>query len=101
MKAKKFLIPVGAAVAALVPVKTQAAINSPNSEQGIQSTTPASPSANSTANDPIIRELTYPTQAEIHALALRQSSTGSLYAQHGSHMSHHSHHSHASHRSGY
>ena len=101
MMPKRFLVPVGAAVAALLPLKIQAAPNPPSSELSTSGTPSISPSVNPTPTDPIVQELTYAIQSEIHALLLRQSSAGALYAGHGSHRSHASHHSHSSHRSGY
>ncbi|ARP79750.1 hypothetical protein CAL12_02185 [Bordetella genomosp. 8] len=47
-----------------------------------------------------ISELTYVKGNELHALTMRRSEAGQLFAQHRSHASHSSHSSHQSHRSG-
>lgn len=104
MLSPRFLIPLGAAVAALLPFKVQAALNPPSTEQSTDSALRVSPSANPTLGDPVIQEIAYMVQSEVHALLLRQSNSGILYAGHGSHRSHGSHESHSSHgshRSGY
>jgi len=101
MISKKFLIPVGAAVAALLPFQAQASLNQLTPQDFADGSLRTSLTVKPVVTDPIIQELTYLMQSEMHALVLRQSSAGALYAQHGSHMSHQSHHSHQSHRSGY
>lgn len=101
MNEKRFLIPLGAAVAALLPLKVQGAVNTPEIRPLPDDAVRTLPSAKLTENDPVIQKFTYTMQSELHALLLRQSSTGILYAGHGSHGSHGSHHSHGSHRSGY
>lgn len=101
MNEKRFLIPLGAAVAALLPLKVHGAVNASETQPVPADAVRALPLAKLTENDPVIQELTYTMQSEVHALLLRQSSTGVLYAGHGSHGSHGSHQSHGSHRSGY
>ncbi len=101
MNDKRLLIPLGAAVAALLPLKAQATLNTADTQKLPHDAVRTSPLAAPDDYNRVLRELTYVTQSEIHSLVLRQSSTGTLYAGHGSHRSHGSHASHGSHRSGY
>lgn len=101
MKDKRFLIPLGAAVAALLPVKAQATLNTADTQKLPDDAARTSSLAAAGDHNRVLGELTYVAQSEIHSLVLRQSSTGMLYAGHGSHRSHGSHASHRSHRSGY
>lgn len=99
MSSAHFLIPVSAAVAALLPVGVQALPTPllPNISLGPN---PLS-AENHQTTDPIIQTMQYLLGSEAHALLLRQADSGVLYAGHGSHASHGSHGSHGSHRSGY
>lgn len=101
MTGKNFLIPLGTAVAALLPAKVQAAVNVSGVQTHPGDAVRVLPSVTPTDIDRVIQELTYRSQSELHSLLLRQPSAGPLYAGHGSHVSHASHHSHMSHRSGY
>lgn len=101
MARKGFLVPIGTAVAALLSTTVQAVVNTADVQKLTDDAVRTSPSATPSNNDRVIQELTYMTQSEVHTLMLRQSSTGVLYAGHGSHSSHGSHGSHGSHRSGY
>jgi hypothetical protein len=100
MSLKQLLIPVGAALAALLPNPSDAAngpIEAPTDLLKHHDTQKASPKLISR----ILRELTYKIGNDAHALTLHKSPSGAIFAQHGSHASHSSHGSHGSHRSGY
>lgn len=96
MKSKPFLIPVGAAVAALTPGGASAVVNQSGSVIRSQA-----PEASKPDMDSAVGKMMYQVGPEEHALLLKRSETGNLYAQHQSHASHGSHGSHVSHRSGY
>ncbi len=99
MNSTRFLIPVSAAVAALLPVGVQAL---PAPEQPSVTIGPTLLSVETRHTmDPILQTMRYLLGSEAHALLLRQADSGVLYAGHGSHASHGSHGSHGSHRSGY
>ena len=98
MSYKKLIVPVGTALAALIANASDASITPPASQTDLQEKTSRG-SSNST--DSILQRLTYQVKEQAHALTLHKSSSGTLYAQHGSHVSHGSHGSHSSHRSGY
>jgi len=98
MTGKKFLIPLGTAVAALLPVKAHATMNGSDISNSPNDAVRVSSSTTPLNNDRVVQDLVYRSQSELHSLLLRQPSAGPLYAGHGSHMSHHSH---MSHRSGY
>lgn len=99
MSSKRFLMPIGAAVAALLPTGAQAVLTP------MQPEIPLGPSQLSVESrqtvDPIVQAMHYLLGSEAHALLLRQADSGVLYAGHGSHASHGSHGSHGSHRSGF
>lgn len=100
MPYNKFLVPVSALLAGLIPAKLQATPAVPGDlipSELVQERDPSTP----TPNDTVLMNLQYMLKTELHSLILRQSQTGTLYAGHGSHMSHSSHASHSSHRSGY
>lgn len=99
MSSTHFLIPVSAAVAALLPVGVQA-LPAPGQPAITVGPSPLSVE-NRQTSDPIIQTMQYLLGSEAHALLLRQADSGVLYAGHGSHASHGSHGSHGSHRSGY
>lgn len=99
MTGKKFLIPLGTAVAALLlPVKAHATVNGSDIPNSPNDAVRVSSSTTHLNNNRVVQELIYRSQSELRSLLLRQPSAGPLYAGHGSHMSHHSH---MSHRSGY
>lgn len=100
MSTKRFLIPIGAAIAALLPFKIQAAMTTSDAPLSSNESLRV-PTSKPAIADPIVQEMKYLMGSEAHSLLLRQSSIGTLYAGHGSHMSHYSHSSHRSHRSGY
>ena len=97
---KKLLVPIGAAIGALSAnisyadkLPAQAPHNSSEQGEGTKTLT--------TSIDPVLQRLMYQIGQNTHTLTLHKSSSGTLYAQHGSHSSHGSHVSHGSHRSGY
>lgn len=103
MGLKKFLVPVAAALAALVSNTSQAV-----TDPSVAATTPPAPARSTLAaqqsHDPIVQTLHYQMGTEEHILLMRQPASGVMYAQHQSHWSHSSHSSHSSHmshRSGY
>lgn len=101
MPTKGFLIPIGAAVAALLPIHgaaTPVVQQVPNQLRPTPSSLHYSQEA---VSDTVMKELTYPLGSELHSLILRQAESSLIYAGHGSHHSHYSHQSHRSHRSGY
>ena len=93
---KKFLIPVGAAVAALISSQSHAALTS--AEPKIPSQLGDLGSDIKESKDTIVEKLIYQLKEDQHVLLLLKPGSGLIYAQHGSHASHASH---ASHRSGY
>ena len=96
MSYKKLIVPVGAALAALISNVTEAVtvpVQSPADSlelQGIAKTGTESVSA-------VLQRLMFQIGENAHDMTLHKSSSGTLYAQHGSHASHASH---GSHRSG-
>jgi hypothetical protein len=89
---KSFLISVGAAVAALItgqtPAKSEAvatAAKTPQTPEGPKSTLAGA-----------VGQMLYEIGPDQHALVLKKTEAGSLYAQHRSHSSHSSHSSHRS-----
>lgn len=96
MSSAHFLIPVSAAVAALLPVGVQA-LPTPVQPNISREPNPLS-IENLQTTDPIIQTMQYLLGSEAHALLLRQADSGVLYAGHGSHSSHASHGSHRSSR---
>jgi hypothetical protein len=93
---KKFLVPVGVAVAALISSQSHAALTSAETKIPLER-------ENLTADvkeskDTVLQKLIYQLKEEQHALLLLKPGSGMIYAQHGSHASHASH---RSHRSGY
>lgn len=93
MKARKFLVPVATAIAALGATEGHA-MSTPSA---IVSQQPAADAANT---DQVIQRLTYQVGDENHSLLMRKPAAGEVYAYHESHSSHASHGSHRSHRSG-
>ena len=94
MSSKAFLIPVTAAIAALTSGQASAAttqneIISTTDEAGIPASLKAS-------DDKAAGKILYQVGTEEHALVLKNSAMGTVYAQHGSHGSHGSHSSHSS-----
>jgi hypothetical protein len=97
MRLKQLLVPVGAALAALLPNPSDAAkapIEASTDLLKLHDT--QNTSAKSISR--ILRQLTYKIGNDAHALTLHKSPSGAIFAQHGSHSSHSSH---SSHRSGY
>jgi hypothetical protein len=92
---KSFLISVGSAVAALIAgqasAKNEAVATARNSPQAPDAL------ATSTLRD-VVARLLYEIGSDRHALVLKKTETGGVYAQHSSHASHGSH---GSHRSGF
>ena len=100
MSYKKLVVPIGAALAALISNVTEAAtvpVKSPADSLEIQGTAKTGTESVSA----VLQRLMYQIGEDAHTLTLHKSSSGILYAQHGSHRSHGSHGSHGSHRSGY
>ncbi len=96
MSYKKLIIPTGAALAALISNGAEAAtvpVQSPADSlehQGIAK-------AGTESVNVVLQRLMYQIGKNAHDMTLHKSSSGTLYAQHGSHASHASH---GSHRSG-
>ena len=101
MRYKKLIIPIGAALAALIATPSQASIISTDSQRDSLELQEKASRGNANSTDPILQRLIYQIGEQAHDLTLHKSSSGTLYAQHGSHSSHGSHGSHTSHRSGY
>ena len=97
MSYKKLIIPTGAALAALISNATEAAtvpVQSPADSlelQGLAKTSTESVNA-------VLQRLMVQIGENAQDMTLHKSSSGTLYAQHGSHRSHASH---TSHRSSY
>jgi hypothetical protein len=98
MNSRPFLIPVGAAVAALFPGNAPAAVGE---NETIAKEDKAPVQASKPDIDSAVAKMLYQIGPEEHALVLKKAEGGNIYAQHYSHSSHGSHGSHSSHRSGY
>lgn len=99
MRYKEIVIPVGAAVTALLTQSSYGAELFPH----VQLDSPVEESNLKSGNaliEPVLQRLIYQSGAHAHHLTLHKSSSGIVYARHGSHRSHGSHVSHRSHRSG-
>ncbi len=93
---KKFLVPLGTAIAALLPIEGHANVDTSHElPQDVGQREPCPEPVVTTVNAQL---LPYVIQSELHTLFLRRSEGGILSAGHGSHQSHYSH---RSHRSGY
>mgnify|MGYP007017515906 CR=1 FL=1 len=101
MSYKTLIIPIGTALAALIATPSQASIIPADSQRDSSELQEKASRGNTNSTDSILQRLTYQIREQAHTLTLHKSSSGILYAQHGSHRSHASHASHASHRSGY
>ena len=95
---KRFLVPVGVAIAALISSESHASLTP---QTKIPSEVEKLTEDLRKSGDPVLQKLTYQLGEEQHALLLLKPASGIIYAQHGSHSSHASHSSHGSHRSGY
>ncbi len=96
---KKFLVPMGVAVAALISSYSHAALTSTESTKLLERGELAEDVKDS--KDTVLQKLFYQLKEEQHSLLLLKPGSGMIYAQHGSHVSHASHASHRSHGSGY
>ena len=101
MSYKNLIIPIGTALAALIATPSQASIIPGDSQRDSLELQVKASKGNTNSTDSILQRLTYQITEQAHTLTLHKSSSGTLYAQHGSHSSHGSHGSHTSHRSGY
>ena len=99
MTSKTLVVPVGVALAALLANTSEAAKVPTETRKGLLDVHGAS-MISKEFSDPILKELMVRVGEETHTLTLHKSTTGILYAGHGSHISHDSHVSHGSHRSG-
>ena len=93
---KKFLSPVGVAVAALISSQSHAAPTSAGPKIPVELGNLGGDIKESKGT--VVETLIYQLKADQHALLILKPGSGMIYAQHGSHASHASH---ASHRSGY
>lgn len=96
---KKLLVPVGAAVAALLAHVSCADDVSAVTLQDLPLQGPRITISNASI-EPVLQRLMYQAGEQTHDLTLHKSSAGVVYVGHGSHRSHGSHVSHRSHRSG-
>ena len=101
MSYKKIIVPIGTALAALIANASEASIIPADSQRDSSELQETTSIGSTSLKDSILQRLTYQIREQAHALTLHKSSSGTLYAQHGSHASHGSHSSHSSHRSGY
>ena len=97
---KTFIVPVGAAVAALLSGVGDEA------KAHVDTAKESSPRQESTntygeVKDAVLQRVIYQLNQQAHTILLQKSASGILYAGHGSHASHGSHGSHRSHRSGH
>lgn len=99
MSYKEILIPVGAAVTALL-TQPSYGVEFPPDVQLDPPVEGSSLKSGNTSIEPVLRRLIYQSGVHTHDLTLHKSSSGIVYARHGSHRSHGSHVSHRSHRSG-
>lgn len=93
---KKFLIPVGAAVTALVSQNSSAAI-APNNNGEVVSGVALSQASLDAANKSSLQSVGYVKGGEAHSLMMKKMDSGLVLSYHSSHASHASH---SSHRSG-
>ena len=99
MSYKKLIVPVGAALAAMVSNVTEAAtvpVKSPPDSLELQGTA----KTGTESVIAVLQHLMYQIGEQTHGLTLHKSTSGTVYAQHTSHRSHNDHYSHVSHRSG-
>lgn len=99
MSSKGFLVPIGIAVAALTAEQAPAAVSQDDVLKRATNADKMSASPRPSA-DPVVGKIPFQIGADEHALVLKRSTLGQVYAQHASHSSHASHASHGSHRSG-
>ena len=95
MSYKKLIVPTGAALAALISNVTEAStlsVKSPADSLELQGTAKTGPEPVNV----VLQRLMYQIEENAHNMTLHKSSSGTLYAQHGSHSSHGSHGSHRS-----
>jgi hypothetical protein len=97
MNYKKLILPIGTALAALISNDAEAA-KVPTDSQKDLSELQGMTKTSRDLTDQALKQLQYQMREQAHILTLHKSSSGVLYAQHGSHRSHASH---TSHRSGY
>jgi hypothetical protein len=93
---KKFLIPVGAAVTALVSHSSSAAIGPINNGQAVSGVA-SSQDGLDVANKSSLQSVGYVKDGEAHSLMMKKMDSGLVLSYHSSHASHASH---SSHRSG-
>lgn len=100
MAKRRFLVPIGVAVSALLPTQSQA--NQSPVDQAFPNTTSTQPAGQLAANagGSVVQELFYRIGTERHLMLLKRAGSGIVFAAHESHASHSSHSSHRSHRSG-
>jgi hypothetical protein len=98
MSHKKLITPIGTALAALIANASEASIIPANSQKDSSDLQTDTSRASTRSTEPILQRLRYQVREQAHTLTLHQSSSGLMYAGHGSHASHASH---QSHRSGY
>lgn len=92
---KKFLVPVGAAIAALASNNASAAVPAANSKDLASS--PVNTANSSSMSGSPIQSVEYVKNGEAHLLMMKKMDAGQVLAYHSSHASHASH---SSHRSG-
>ncbi|MEY4495218.1 MAG: hypothetical protein RL744_282 [Pseudomonadota bacterium] len=93
---KKFLIPVGAAVTALVSQNSSAAIALANNGETVSGVSTSQANLDS-ANKSSLQSVGYVKDGEAHSLMMKKMDSGLVLSYHSSHASHASH---SSHRSG-
>ena len=96
MSYKKLIVPVGAALAALISNGTEAStvpVQTPTDSLELQGIT----KTGSESVSSVLQRLMFQIGDNAHTMMLHKSSSGKMYATHGSHASHGSH---GSHRSG-
>jgi hypothetical protein len=89
MMSRKFLVPVGVAVAALLSTESGKA----ESKANVESKDTANLTGVSVPSVNAQEELTYLKEDEYHKLLMRKSDNGMIFADHSSHSSHSSHRS--------
>lgn len=93
MSYKKLIIPIGTALAALIANGSEASIIPADSQRDSSNLQEKTTRTSAKSTDPILQRITYQIREQAHTLTLHKSSSGVLYAGHGSHGSHGSHRS--------
>src|SRR5256885_2263609 len=96
MSYKKVIVPIGTALAALIANASEGSIIQADAQRNLSDFQEQTARESTSPTDPILQRLMYQVRQQAHTLTLHKSSSGAIYANHGSHRSHSSHRSHRS-----